>query len=87
MQQLQCKALYTTVILKKRGLLEHALNEGMTKSKGGGGKRINDGRVHRGGVSVAVTVCNGDNVKLVHEINTQDYWKPFVVGYVLKETK
>ena len=65
-------------------LLQHPLNESVSKAEGGSSKRIEDGWVDGGIVSVAISICDRDNVKFIHKVNSKDYWEPLIVSYVLK---
>ena len=66
-------------------LLQHALYEGMSESESCGSECIDNRRINLGVVSGAVTVRQGQDVQLLHKVDTEDNGEPFVISYVLKQ--
>ena len=67
-------------------LLHHALDEGVSKSEGGGGKAVEDGWVDPVAVLAAVSMTERKDVQLVHVVRSQHYGKPLIVCDVLERT-
>ena len=57
----------------------------MTKSESCGSECIDNSGINLGVVSGAVTIGEGQDVELLHKVNTEDNWQPFVISYVLKQ--
>ena len=66
-------------------LLQHALYQGMAKSESCRSEGIDNSGINLGVVSVAVTIGQGQDVELLHKVNTEDNGEPFVISYVLKQ--
>ena len=66
-------------------LLQHALDQGMSKSESCRSECIDNSGINLGVVSGAVTLGQGQDVELLHKVNTEDNWEPLVVSYVLKQ--
>ena len=57
----------------------------MPKSESCGSECIDNSGINLGVVSGAVTIGEGQDVELLHKVNTEDNWQPFVISYVLKQ--
>ena len=57
----------------------------MSKSEGCSSESIDNSRINLGVVSGAVTVRQGQDVQLLHKVDTEDNGEPFVISYVLKQ--
>ena len=66
-------------------LLQHALDQGMSKSESCCRECIDDSGINLGVVSGAVTIGQGQDIQLLHKVNTEDNGQPFVISYVLKQ--
>ena len=76
------------VITFLRGyLLQESLHKRVTKSEGGSGKAVDDGRVDGGVVLVVVPIRHRQDVQLRHELRPKYNWQPFVVCDVLNEAR
>ena len=66
-------------------LLQHALYERMSKSESCGSECIDNSGINLGVVSGAVTLGQGQDVELLHKVNTEDNGQKLIVSYVLKQ--
>ena len=66
-------------------LLQHALYQRMSKSESCGSEGVDNSRINLRVVSGAVAIGEGQDVKLLHKVNTEDNGEPFVISDVLKE--
>ena len=64
-------------------LLQHALDQSVSKSEGSSGKRVENVGVDSDIVLVVVAIGDRENVQLCHVVCAQDQGQPFIVSDVL----
>ena len=57
----------------------------MSESESCSSEGVDDSGINLGVVSIAVAVRQWQDVKLRHEVNTEDNGQKFIVSYVLKQ--
>ena len=57
----------------------------MSKSERCRSECIDNSGINLGVVSGAVTIGQGQDIQLLHKVNTEDNGEPFVISYVLKQ--